>query len=161
MPLRLPKIDKEEKLENFFINTRINVFLLIFSFVSCSTGPCKQEMHRSDPSIPVALVTDRKYAVEEKMQEKVFPESQRVYIYQHDGTKQCENIPPTKSLVEVQEILEKAGIRVLEARHMTSGFLIIQKCGAPTGMIYRFQIPGEDLSKALRLGFEEWRDPSS
>lgn len=125
---------------------------------SCASKTCAGEVHQEKPSFSVAFATQSKDQVEKKMENKIYSPLEKVYVFKHDGTKQCEpHIKPVPQ-GQLENELKSAGIKYFEIKHMDGGFMMIQMCGAPTGKIYRIQIAREDLPKATKLGYQQWEE---
>ena len=73
-----------------------------------------------------------------------------VWIWEKDGTKQCENIKPV-SLLRSEKRLKKAKIDVYKAVHTNDGMMHAQVCGAATGGVNAFYIRTSDLPIALKI----------
>jgi hypothetical protein len=77
-----------------------------------------------------------------------------VWITRPDGGQQC--APGTAQSLETSSTeLQKAQVRILSSQKGGDRKLRAQVCGIPTGKTNTFQIPKEDLPKAVALGFHE------
>lgn len=124
---------------------------------ACAAGPCKNEMRGDEGSAPLGFAPNPNKP-EVTMSDRETPSYQRLLVFKFDGTLQCQGdkaIP----LETMQKELTDAGIQVFSAKHQSSGFMMTQVCGSPTGMINLYEIPKRDLDKAQALGFKEWMDP--
>jgi len=132
--------------------------LVSLFFASCAAGPCKNEMSNTETN-PLRFLRRSSAQREVTMNERETPEFQRLFVYKHDGTIQCEPEKKPITIKTMQEELTAVGIMVFASSNMDGGFLMIQLCGAPSGRIHRFQIAKKDLEKAIKLGFKEWVAP--
>jgi hypothetical protein len=81
-----------------------------------------------------------------------------VWVTRPDGAQQC--APGTgQSLDQSANELKKAQIHVLSSQKGSDKKMHAQVCGIPTGKTNMFQIPKEDLGKAVALGFHEVKAP--
>lgn len=74
-------------------------------------------------------------------------------VYKYDGSLQCgmgKGIPLEDAKAELK------GLKILNSYHRNDGLMRIQLCGSPTGEANVFEIPKEELPKALAIGFREW-----
>lgn len=77
-----------------------------------------------------------------------------VWITRPDQALQC--APGTgQSLEASSEELQKAQVRILSSQKGGDHKMHAQMCGIPSGKTNTFQIPKEDLPKAVALGFHE------
>lgn len=77
-----------------------------------------------------------------------------VWITRPDGAQQC--APGTgQSLEASSSELQKAQVRILGSQKGGDHKMHAQMCGIPSGKTNTFQIPKEDLPKAVALGFHE------
>src|SRR6185437_1826090 len=75
-----------------------------------------------------------------------------VWVTRPDGAQQC--APGSgQSLGDSAQELKKAGVRVLGSQKGNDKKLHAQMCGISSGHTNTFQIPKEDLPKAIVLGF--------
>ena len=70
------------------------------------------------------------------------------WVIEPDGTKQCEKKKPI-ALTKGRSRLKAAKINVIKAVHTHDGMMRIQMCGADTGGINAFEIPEQDVEKAV------------
>ncbi|MFZ4649330.1 MAG: hypothetical protein ACOYLV_01350 [Rubrivivax sp.] len=77
--------------------------------------------------------------------------SKPVAVYMSLGSKQCQEGGRTVS--DVQKTLRAAGIQVLAATCGSDGFAYPAVCGAPDGRIAIVDVPAEQASAAVKLGF--------
>ena len=137
---------------------RLFLLFVTFAVSSCATKTCAGEVHQEKTSFSVAFVSQSKKEVEKKMENKIYSTIEKIYVFKHDGTKQCEPKVPAIPQAQVEKELKSAQVKYFEIQHMDSGFMMIQMCGAPTGKIFRVQIAKEDLPKAIKLGYEPWEE---
>ena len=76
-----------------------------------------------------------------------------VAVYKYDGTLQC-NQGKEIPLGRMAEELTAKGIKVEVSRKGHDGLAHIAVCGASTGKLNVFVIPGKSLSAAQKLGFK-------
>lgn len=78
--------------------------------------------------------------------------TQSVKVYKSRGAIQCgdQGKPPA----EMSRELVDAGVPVLSYACGTDGRMYTAMCGRPDGKINIFEIPGEQLNKALALSFQ-------
>jgi hypothetical protein len=79
----------------------------------------------------------------------------KVWVTKLDGSKQCgmeANDPLSPEAA--QEQLEKAGIKVFEAKAGRDGQMRTMVCGSPTGKTVECLIMASDEAKAAKLGFK-------
>jgi hypothetical protein len=77
-----------------------------------------------------------------------------VWVSRSDGATQC-GMTPVKSLEADASELQKSGVKVLSSRKGNDGKMHAMACGMPKGFLNVYEIPREDLPKALSLGFQE------
>lgn len=75
-----------------------------------------------------------------------------IKVFKYEGSKQCEPGSGV-SLETMQQALAKAGVNVICAHRGHDGRMRIQMCGADTGKMNLFVIPGDQLQQAKALGF--------
>lgn len=73
-------------------------------------------------------------------------------VFKYEGSKQCQQGSGV-ALEIMQRDLVEAGVDVICAHRGHDGRMRIQMCGADTGKMNLFVIPGEQLPKAQALGF--------
>ncbi|MBC7387549.1 MAG: hypothetical protein H7301_15465 [Cryobacterium sp.] len=79
-----------------------------------------------------------------------------VWVTRPDGSLQCDDpkaAPTTDRLSDAKAVLEKAGVKVIEAKKSADGALRAQMCGIATGNATTLKILKADLSKATAAGF--------
>ena len=80
-----------------------------------------------------------------------------VWVTRPDGAQQC--APGSGQTLESSFTeLQKAQVRVLDSQKGNDKKLHAQMCGIPSGKTNMFQIPKEDLPKAIALGFHEVKE---
>ena len=115
---------------------------VLLLFTSCAATTCKIE--------------DRP-AVEIKGTEKTMTQAKdltsKVRVYKADGTLQCAQ--GTK--IDLNEMRkELKDIQVFSSENKHDGLMRVQMCGHPTGTCNVYEIPIEDLDKAIKFGFKKW-----
>jgi len=76
-----------------------------------------------------------------------------IWVFKKDGSQSC-GLMPGDSIEGAKTQLEKAGVKVIEARKQSDGKMHIQMCGADTGQVNQFKIDKKDLTKAIALGYQ-------
>jgi hypothetical protein len=77
-----------------------------------------------------------------------------VWVTRPDGAQQC--APGSGQTLESgASELEKAQVRIVHSQKGSDHKLHAQMCGIPSGKNNMFEIPKDDLPKALALGFHE------
>lgn len=80
-----------------------------------------------------------------------------VWVTRPDGGQQC--APKSgQTLEDSAQELRKAQVRVLNSQKGSDKKLRAQVCGIPTGKTNRFEIPKDDLPKALALGYQQVKE---
>jgi hypothetical protein len=80
-----------------------------------------------------------------------------VWVTRPDGAQQC--APGSgQSLESSSSELQKNQVHVLSSQKGGDKKLRAQMCGIPSGKTNMFQIPKEDLPKAIALGFHEVKE---
>ena len=80
-----------------------------------------------------------------------------VWVTRPDGAQQC--APGSgQSLESSSSELQKAQVHVLSSQKGGDKKFRAQMCGIPSGKTNMFQIPKEDLLKAIALGFHEVKE---
>lgn len=77
---------------------------------------------------------------------------QNVFVYKPDGSLQCGQ---GKAISVETMAKELESIKVVSMRKDTDGMLRPTVCGAATGQINVYEIPFNQLGKALKRGFKE------
>lgn len=123
--------------ENMIQILLLTLSIAVASTLGCSSKPCREVSMKGVP------------------EEIKNPTAKKVsHVYKYDGTKQCGEGQEI-SLEAMSKQLEN--IKVLSMSKKNDGMMRIQVCGAPTGQANVYEIDTENLAKAKKLGFQEWK----
>jgi hypothetical protein len=155
------KPDSVEKTESSLSPSPLPSPLSLFSSSSPTVSPASSlgDNGNRDDGRGSASLEESQKKEPSSLEQQAVPSFDRVFVYQFDGTVQCDSEKKPIPMKEVEGKLLSAEIKVFQRSHQKSGFFMIQVCGAPQGQIYRFQIDQKDLEKALSLGFKQWVNP--
>ncbi len=123
--------------ENMIQSLLLILCLSIASTTGCSSKPCR-EVSMKDVPEEIKNPTAKKVS----------------HVYKYDGTKQCGEGKEI-SLEAMSKQLEN--IKILSMSKKNDGMMRIQVCGAPTGQANVYEIETDNLVKAKKLGFQEWK----
>ena len=81
-------------------------------------------------------------------------------VSRHSGLKQCSDESPSPE--SFAKILKENGVTVVSSACASDGAKRMQVCGADRGLFYVYEIEAAGLSRALELGFADFRqDPGA
>ncbi len=125
------------------------------SLIACSNSYCRQKKDRNNfvqhtKDLPKFISTDKTDLSQEL-------DTKTIKVFKADGSKQCQ-AEKAISVQKMQEVLNKANIKVSKAEKAKDGLMRAQVCGSDTGNINIYEIPASQLEEAIKMGFQEWKE---